>query len=97
MSKPTAYNRDYYVKHKHVVLQRQRDYREKHKDQFKAWYQQNKAKVLQRVRKYHQHNKAKRAAYERERRRRIKVIAALLTKSSPGGVPMQMTLAYILN
>ncbi|KAG9408538.1 hypothetical protein AC1031_020396 [Aphanomyces cochlioides] len=76
MCKPTAYNRDYYVKNKHS-------------------YQQNKDKVLQRVRKYHQHNKAKRAAYERERRRRIKAIAALLTKSS--GVPMRMTLAYILN
>ncbi|CAK4234965.1 unnamed protein product, partial [Aphanomyces euteiches] len=95
-TKQAAYDRDYYQRNKAKVLQRQKLYREQHKEHFKSWYQQNKDKVLARVKEYHQQNKERRTAYERERRRRLKAIKVLQDIKNPTPCA-QMNLQFILN
>ncbi|KAG9408527.1 hypothetical protein AC1031_020385 [Aphanomyces cochlioides] len=96
-TKQAAYDREYCQRNKAKVLQRQKLYREQHKEHFKSWYQQNKAKVLARVKAYHQQNKHRRTAYERERRRRLKAIEILKQVQKPPPPCPQMKLQFILN
>ncbi|KAG9408528.1 hypothetical protein AC1031_020386 [Aphanomyces cochlioides] len=95
-TKQAAYDREYCQRNKAKVLQRQKLYREQHKEHFKSWYQQNKAKVLARVKEYHQQNKERRTVYERERRRRLKAIKVLQDIKNPTPCA-QMNLQFILN